>query len=293
MSLGTISNNRQGMHRHFLTYLVRNGQDMWIDGEKTSCASILRGPFLGGESPQTTMLSLEGRIAFYPEHLHRLEEAFYFFDSEGDWGELKRGLEEGLRCHLPRTGRHRVRVMIFRDHSLLWHYGLDITAEEEVFENALKACWARSLRGVPMIPPTIKLGLYCEAEGEKREAAKRGFEDVIFLNHRHQVLEGSRSNVFFRLEETFVTPLKQRGMLAGITRDKVMNILRARNIPVEERLIDAREAERAREIWLTASISGIRRVSQFNDRQLKLDGQEWRFVVEDFRRKCREEAVSP
>ena len=248
---------------------------------------------MAGESPQTTMLSLQGKVVFYGEHLRRLEEAFYYFDPEGDWEDLKGRLVEGLRERLPPSGRHRVRMMIFRDSSLAWHHGLDITPEEEVFEDCLKVCWAKSLRGVPMIPPTIKLGLYCEAEGEKREAAKRGFEDVIFLNHRHQVLEGSRSNVFFRFEETFVTPLKQRGMLAGITREKVMDILKARGIPIEERLIEAREAERAREMWMTASISGVRRVSLFNDRQLDVSAVEWKYVVNDFRSKCREEAVDP
>ena len=266
---------------------------MWINGEKSSCSSIWRGPVLAGESPQTTLLALDGKIVFFQDHMQRLEEAFCYFDPGGDWGGLGERLLEGLRRCLPSVGRHRVRVMIFRDSSLAWHYGLDLAEEEEIFRYCPKVCWARSLRGVPLIPPTIKLGSYCESEREKREAAGKGFEDVIFLNHRHQVLEGSRSNVFFRLEETFVTPLKQRGMLAGITRDKVMEIFRKRGIPLEERLIEAREAERAREVWLTASISGIRRVSQFNDRKLDISGNEWEWVVEDFQRKCREEAVAP
>ena len=266
---------------------------MWIDGEKISCTALWEGPVLMGESPQTTMLCMDGRIVFYSEHLHRLEEAFYYFDPEGDWKNLRQHLVEGLNCRLPRSGRQRVRVMIFRDSTFVWHYGLEIVPEEEIFQHCLSVCWAKSLRGVPLIPPTIKLGSYCEAEGEKRDAAKKGFEDVIFLNHRHQVMEASRSNVFFRLEETFVTPLKQRGMLAGITRDKVMDIFQERGIPLEERLIEAQEAEMASEIWLTASISGIRRVSRFNHRQLNLTGNEWKLVVEDYRRKCREEAIYP
>ena len=266
---------------------------MWIDGEETSCSPLWGGPALSGESPQTTMLSLEGKIVFYGEHLRRLKEAFIFFDPEGDWEDLRGRLVDGLRVRLPARGRVRVRVMIFRDSGLEWHYGMEVHPEEEVFQDCLRVCWAKSLRGVPLIPPTIKLGSYCEAEGEKREAALKGFEDVIFLNHRHQVLEASRSNVFFRLEETFVTPLKQRGMLAGITREKVMGILRERGVPLQERLIEATEAERASEVWLTASISGIRRVSHFNHRRLNLDGEEWKWVVEDYSKKCREEAVSP
>ena len=248
---------------------------------------------MAGESPQTTLLALDGKIVFFRDHMQRLEEAFYYFDPDGNWVCLRERLLEGLRRYLPSSGRHRVRVMIFRDNSLSWHYGLDSTVEEEIFQHCPKVCWAKSLRGVPLIPPTIKLGSYCEAESEKREAARKGFEDVIFLNHRHQVLEGSRSNVFFRLEETFVTPLKQRGMLAGITREKVVEILKKRGIPLEERLIEAKEAERAREVWLTASISGIRRVSRFNDRKLDTSGNEWKWVVEDFQRKCREESMVP
>ena len=266
---------------------------MWIDGEKTPVSSLWRGPLLGGEAPQTAMLSLGGKIVFLGEHLQRLKEAFYYFDPEGNWAPLEEDLRGGLRSHLPSAGRQRVKVLIFRDSTLDWHYVLDIISEEDIQEHPLKVCWARSLRGVPLIPPTIKLGFYCETEGEKREALRKGFDDVIFLNHRHQVLEGSRSNVFFRMGETFVTPLKQRGMLAGITRDKVMEILRERGIFLEERLIEAKEAEMASEIWLTASISGIRRVSKFNDRQLELAGEEWKQVVEEFCHKCRQEAVVP
>ena len=266
---------------------------MWIDGEKTPHASLWSGPLLMGEGPQTTMLSLEGKIVFWGEHCQRLKEAFEYFDPLGDWASLEVLLREGLRTHLPTTGRQRVRVVIFRDSEMEWHYGLDIIPEEEIHQHPIKVCWAKSLRGVPLFPPNIKLGFYCEAEEEKKLAVRKGFDDVIFLNHRHQVLEGSRSNVFFRLGETFVTPLKQRGMLAGLTRGKVMDILQERDIPLVERLIGAREAEKASEIWLTASITGIRRVSQFNDHSLNLAGNEWKQVVEDFQCKCREGAVAP
>ena len=106
------------------------------------------------------------------EHLQRLQEAFEYFDPEGDWASLERRLASGLRTPTSPPDAAGA-VVYFRDSTLDWHYGLDIVPEEEIHENLLKVCWANSLRGVPLHPPTIKLGFYCEADEEKRRAARR------------------------------------------------------------------------------------------------------------------------
>ena len=267
---------------------------MWIDGEQTF-SPLWGGPLLLGEIPQTTMLALDGKIVFLEEHFFRLHKAFHYFDPQGNWQILEKQIVLGLRSRLPNKGRHRVRVVVFRDAKLGWHYGMDMIEVQES-NAALRVCWAKGLRGVPIIPSELKLGAYCEADAEKRDAFLKGFDDVVFLNHRHQVLEGTRSNVFFRFGDRLVTPLKQNGMLAGITRQKVIHILRAENIPLEERFIEAKEANMADEVWLTASVSGIRQVSKFNDRVLSdqnTGNNTWKEVVTIYKKLCQQKAQTP
>jgi branched-chain amino acid aminotransferase len=69
------------------------------------------------------------------------------------------------------------------------------------------------------------------------ERAKgRGFHQVLWLDqtHRH-VEEAGTMNVFFRFGDTVVTPPLEDSLLAGVTRDSVLELLRRWKIRVEER----------------------------------------------------------
>lgn len=72
---------------------------------------------------------------------------------------------------------------------------------------------------------------------------REGFAQVLWLDgaeHRY-VEEVGAMNIFFKFKDTVVTPELHGTILPGVTRDSVIEILRDRGTPLEERLVDIDE----------------------------------------------------
>lgn len=80
---------------------------------------------------------------------------------------------------------------------------------------------------------------------EKSEA--RGFSQVLWLDGKeHKYVEEVGSmNIFFKINGTVVTPELNGSILAGITRDSVLRLLRHWGVPVEERKLSIAEIYQA------------------------------------------------
>ncbi len=87
------------------------------------------------------------------------------------------------------------------------------------------------------------VGNYAASIKAGEVAAKEGFDQVLWLDgtERRYVEEVGSMNIFFVLDGKVVTPMLNGSILPGITRDSVIKILKAENIPVEERRIDIAE----------------------------------------------------
>jgi branched-chain amino acid aminotransferase len=87
------------------------------------------------------------------------------------------------------------------------------------------------------------------------EAAKRvGADEALILDRLGQVVEGTTSNVFLVRAGTLVTPPDSAGLLAGITRQKVLELARRLGIGVELRTFAPAELASADEVFITSSI---------------------------------------
>lgn len=78
------------------------------------------------------------------------------------------------------------------------------------------------------------------------------------------VTEGAASNIFMVRGGHLVTPPKGPGILAGITRDLVLELARAHGISCAEDTIREPELERAEEIWMTSSTKEIMPITRLN-----------------------------
>lgn len=78
-------------------------------------------------------------------------------------------------------------------------------------------------------------------------AQREGFAQVLWLDgveHRY-VEEVGAMNIFFRIGDTVVTPELRGTILAGVTRESVITLLRERGEKVEERRIEIEEVAQA------------------------------------------------
>jgi len=78
---------------------------------------------------------------------------------------------------------------------------------------------------------------YAASLKAEKEAIARGFTQVLWLDaaERRYVEEVGSMNILFKIAGTVVTPPPGDTILAGITKDSVLKLLRGWDVPVEER----------------------------------------------------------
>ena len=99
----------------------------------------------------------------------------------------------------------------------------------------------------------IKTTAYLTAMLGKIMARERNAFEGIYQTPSGEVLEGTTSNLFLLDGREMATPPVGRGILAGITRQRVLAIARQSAFRVHERIIHARELLGSRAAFLTAS----------------------------------------
>lgn len=94
---------------------------------------------------------------------------------------------------------------------------------------------------------TTERGLY----DRTRAALPDGIDEVLFLNTRDEVCEGTISNLFFDLGGGLMTPPRRSGCLPGILRGALLATREAR-----EAVLRAEDLPRAR-LWMGNSLRGL------------------------------------
>ncbi|MEA3639023.1 MAG: aminotransferase class IV [Lamprobacter sp.] len=97
----------------------------------------------------------------------------------------------------------------------------------------------------------------------RQSAEEAGAEEAILVRDG-LALEGSTSNLFIVREGRLVTPPKGPLLLAGITRDLVLELADVAGIPHVERNIEIQELRRADEVWISSSTREVMPVTRLD-----------------------------
>jgi D-alanine transaminase len=100
----------------------------------------------------------------------------------------------------------------------------------------------------------------------RQEALDQGCAEAILVRNGY-VVEGAASNLFAVLDGELITPPKSHEILPGITRDVILELAAAHNIPYQEDVIALEALHNASEIWVASSTREIVPV-------IELDGQQ-------------------
>jgi para-aminobenzoate synthetase / 4-amino-4-deoxychorismate lyase len=79
-----------------------------------------------------------------------------------------------------------------------------------------------------------------------------GADEVIYLNERGELAEGSRTSIFIKRDGTLVTPPLSAGVLPGVLRQSLVNDGRA-----QEALLTLEDLNQASEMYLGNSVRGL------------------------------------
>lgn len=103
------------------------------------------------------------------------------------------------------------------------------------------------------------------------QALLQGCHEVL-LHRGEEVTEGGSSNVFAVIEGQLVTPPKSHYILAGVTRDVLLELAAKHAIPHAERPISLAQLRTAEEIWITSSTRELYPVTRLDGEPVG-DGQ--------------------
>jgi D-alanine transaminase len=85
-----------------------------------------------------------------------------------------------------------------------------------------------------------------------QQALNAGAREAILLRDGF-VLEGASSNVFAVLDNVLYTAPKDRQILAGITRDLIVELVQQHGLPFREQALPAADLSRVSELWISSS----------------------------------------
>ncbi|MGY3234506.1 MULTISPECIES: branched-chain amino acid aminotransferase [unclassified Bradyrhizobium] len=118
-------------------------------------------------------------------------------------------------------------------------------------------------------PADVKAScLYPNSSRALIEAASRGFQNCLMLDMLGNVAEFGNSNVFMTKDGVVYTPAPNGTFLNGITRQRVIELLRADGITVLETTLRYSDFVTADEIFSTGNFAKVAPVIRIDDRAL-------------------------
>ncbi len=156
-----------------------------------------------------------------------------------------------------------------------WHYESGIrVAAVDVRRNHPRA-----------LDPAIKSSNLLNNILAVREAQSRGAEEPVLLNQEGFLAEGASTNVFLVSRGAVATPPLSAGILAGITREVVLELLPTLGIPFREKPLRLPDLLGADEVFITSTTREVVPVARVDETSIGggRPGPLTRRVMEAFR----------
>ncbi len=135
------------------------------------------------------------------------------------------------------------------------------------------ACLSSLRRPDPSMAPTDAKAscLYPNSAKALREAKGRGFDNAVVCDSHGNVAEFATANIFFvTSEDEIVTPVANGSFLSGITRARVIALLKQDGRQVSERTVSPEELLVAKEIFNTGNFAKVTPCTRYEGHELPI-----------------------
>jgi D-alanine transaminase len=244
-----------------------NGQ--YLPAE-TAAVSVMDRGFIFGDGVYEVIPVFSGSAFRWDEHLRRLKQSMSAVRIDNpypddEWEELTTRLidlngggDQALYLQVTRGAAARDHVPHGEMTATVFAYSSLI--DEDYVPSPVSAItaedvrWKRcSIKSISLLPNVLL----------RQEAKDHGAYEAILLRDG-LVTEGAASNVFLVLDGVVVTPPLGPFLLAGVTRELVLELLRNHGASIQERPVAEKELPEAEEIWLTSSTREILPVTRLD-----------------------------
>lgn len=118
--------------------------------------------------------------------------------------------------------------------------------------------------------PNIKIGSTEVRKNANSEIKKKQIFETLLVNHNGLITEGSRSNVFFIIDNTIYTAPSEQ-VLEGIIRKKVLEIIKSSAIHFKMECINISQLNKVESAFLTGTSPRILPINKIGDLNLDVD----------------------
>lgn len=250
---------------------------VFLNGEllpkEAAKVSVFDRGFLFGDGVYEVIPVYNDKLLRFSEHISRLENSLsainikstYSIDEwqricndvvkectvPGDktiYIEVTRG-SAGEREHLSKDAiKPTVFVMCNPISTIKYNQGVSVITHDDIR-------WFRCyVKAITLLPNILLRQLAKDTDGS--------YEAILIRDNF--VTEGAASNVFVVHDDMITTPPKNENILAGITRDLLVELMQETGMVINEEPVAAQSLFDADEIWLTGTTTGVAPVVKLN-----------------------------
>ncbi|MBW4551954.1 MAG: aminotransferase class IV [Aphanocapsa sp. GSE-SYN-MK-11-07L] len=255
-----------------------------LDGVISPAAtiSVLDRGFLYGDSVYEVVRTFNRQPVGLQEHLDRLRRSAAYLYLAVPWSDrhLKQEVDQTLQ---QATGEEfYIRIVVTRgaDQTIALLPSAQIQPSLMIVVSAIDPQPKLSETGLHLqivdrirnhqqaLSPAAKTGNYLNNILGLLEARQQGADDALMLNPQGEIAEATTSNLWLVQDGIVKTPRVEAGILHGITRAFLLQILRDRQIPHQETTLKPADLWLADEAFLSSSVRLLMPINQINDYQL-------------------------
>ncbi len=261
------------------SYVMINGK---ISLEEEATIPALDRGFLYGDAVYEIIASQNGVLIDFERHIQRLRNSCQLQGIVFPWAnETLRFEMEHLLSSYP-FPHGQIRLLVTRGIGGKLLPSSDLTPQHYIYykevakphyDESSQACRLKT-KPNPLFSrdELIKTTHYLHAISQSLNVAKEGYDEVLWLGPDSEFTEAAFANIFFISREgdlvEIATPPLAAGILPGVTRLRIIELLTLAKIPVTERTVTMEELPRFDEAFLTSSIRRLRPVGSIDKHRL-------------------------
>lgn len=232
--------------------------------------SVFDRGFLFGDSIYEATLFKKGVPLFWQEHLRRLEQSANLIQMPltRSFKEIEQWIEQfslpfqhpqGLLRLIVTRGEGAVNLSPHKQHkNNIVLFLAPLNYPQEWYLKGLKYFISTIERNsIKALNPKAKTGNYLNSQLALMEGKNQGYDDSLLINAQGFITEGTTNNFWFVKNKTIYTAANNQGILEGITRDKIFQIIHDLGFQLCLGSWTIEQALKADEAFMTSATKGV------------------------------------
>jgi 4-amino-4-deoxychorismate lyase len=262
---------------------MAHAQSYLINGSFDATISPFDRGFAYGDGVFRTMVMRDAQPEHWPQHYQKLVADCAAINIVCPSAEQL--MSDLQQLFLPDNELAVAKIIITRGEGNRGYTPPAITAPTRVVTKSAMPQYAeeRFNEGVNLIVCETRLAVQPKLAGVKHlnrlenvlarmECSNPDLAEGIMLDTENNVIECTAANIFARFGDVLITPSLAQCGIAGITRQRIINVAFMLSLKTREETFDLAHLLKADEVIICSSLYGAWQVRSIQDKPLKMDG---------------------